>query len=102
MDAWTDSLRLLKLDLTSLAWPLLSGELKAKTKLRCPDATCFDALAKSLSGLNFLERHSVSKAVSKIIDDKQRWRWRLIKSESEDSSNCSHYLLHRQMLILGG
>jgi hypothetical protein len=40
MDAWTDSLRLLKLDLMSLAidfelyglaWPLLSGELKAKT-----------------------------------------------------------------------
>jgi hypothetical protein len=60
MDAWTDSLRLLKLDLTSLVWPLLSAELKAQTKskFRCPGATCIDALAKSLPGLNFLERHS--------------------------------------------
>jgi hypothetical protein len=62
-----------KLDLTSLAWPLLSSELKAKIKLRCPGATCIDALAKSLKGHNYLERHSVSKAFSKIIDDEPRW-----------------------------
>jgi hypothetical protein len=50
LDAWTDSLRLLKLDRASLAWPLLKEELKAKVKLKCPAATCNDVLAKDLGG----------------------------------------------------
>jgi hypothetical protein len=74
LDAWTDSLCLLKLDRASLAWPLLKGELKAKVKLKCPASACNDVLAKDLPQLNFLEKHSVFKAIEHRISDDKQWR----------------------------
>jgi hypothetical protein len=61
LNAWLDNLKLLDLNMDSLAWPLLRGELQLKFKSQFSRATLLEALSNQVSGLNFLEQLGARK-----------------------------------------
>jgi hypothetical protein len=68
LNAWLDNLKLLDLNIDSLAWPLLRGELKLKFKSQFSKAHLLEALSNQEPGLNFLEQLGSTEAATGIYE----------------------------------
>jgi hypothetical protein len=67
LNSWTDSLRFLPFDHSSLIWPLFQPDTANKVKLKCPNTTVNKALNKQIPGANILEKLTICYQVTKYI-----------------------------------